>query len=456
MPEKIVFVGGGSSWVPGHIQVMLESYELFDKSEICLLDIKESPYLKLMADVLKALWKKTKIDIKITTTTDPKEALKGATYIFILLNIGGKDTLKNDITVPPKYGIAGDETAGFGGTFMAQRNIPVVVEYCKLIEKICPDAWVLIQSNPDNLLADAIRRETSNVKAVFKCDCFYHFGFRRLPRILGIDDSTIKYCPNEDIWPRCIGVNHMTWLVDLKINGKDGFPLFEKILKEKRERFLEIGKYYPADLGANVYEAYGYFNIVPFHIALYWEQRDYLERTKVFEGSYYDGVLGWDENKVKVYEKMAKDGIYSETPYDEDIEGTGKNGCYDLIPPRQAVGMMISLITNEGREWGGVNFVNNGVISNLPDDAIVEGPVIVNARGINPIPMGPLPKQFVGLTHKLITWADLTVDAALAGDKKLLYRAILECPFVHDMGVAKTVMEEMFELNYRYMPQYKK
>jgi len=115
----------------------------------------------------------------------------------------------------------------------------------------------------------------------------------------------------------------------------------------------------------------------------------------------------------------------------------------------------VSIIANEGREWGGINFPNDGAITNLPNDAIVEGHCIVDKRGLTPIVTGDLPKPFLGLTLHLLNWQKLTVDAALSGDKNLLYQAILACPYVHDMKAAKKIMEELLAAHAEFMPQFK-
>ena len=120
------------------------------------------------------------------------------------------------------------------------------------------------------------------------------------------------------------------------------------------------------------------------------------------------------------------------------------------------MGILVSIAANEGREWGGINFPNRGAIANLPYDAIVEGPCIVDKRGITAITIGDLPKCFLGITLHTINWQELTVDAALSGDRNILYQALLACPYVHDMEAAEKIMDELFEAHEEYMPQFKK
>lgn len=219
--EKIVFLGGGSPFIPSLIYIILENKEKLDGSEICLMDLDPSR-LPTLVKVGEVLSKKANANMKFTSTSNPKEALEGATFVLPAYRVGGLKHMEYDIEIPSKHGIAGDETGGPGGTFMAQCTIPVTVEYCKMMEDLCPDAFAISYVNPANFIADAVRRETK-IKFISICDCFAGFAMSYLPRMLNLPPFERRYCTNEDIRPRAIGVNHLTWLVDLQVNGKKWF-----------------------------------------------------------------------------------------------------------------------------------------------------------------------------------------------------------------------------------------
>ena len=445
--QKIVIVGGGSAFLLSKIKVILEKKEVFEGSEICLFDI-DSHYFAILIKACEELCKREKVDLRITSTCDPKDAFRNASFIYFVWSIGGKEALRNDIEIPTSFNIIGDETAGVGGTFMAQRNIPIAVNYCKMIESICPDAWIISLTNPTNLIADAVRRET-NVKFIAVCDCICEFAMRWLPEVMNMPPFERHYHVSEDLWPRAMGVNHYTWLVKLMVRDKDGYPLLKKIIREVKEKVISTELYARADLPYNLFEAYDYFNIAPTHTQLYYEHNDSLERTRDFDSLFYSGAFGWDKDKELQIEKIIEGADYNPSPW-----GNSKDYCFNLDTPRQLIGIMASIITNDSKEWGGINFPNVGVISNLPQDSIVEGPSIINAMGVNPVPMGELPKPFVGLSHQLINWAELSVDAALSGDKKILYQAILANPLVLNMRAAKELMVKMLAINSKFLPQY--
>jgi 6-phospho-beta-glucosidase len=441
--QKIVILGGGSPFVPSMVYAMLENEEELAESEVCLMDV-DPARLPLLTKVGEQLSKRAKVKMKFTKTTDPKKALEDATFVLPGYRVGGEKHMRFDFTIPTKYGISGDETAGPGGTFMAQCTIPTTLEYCRLMEDLCPDAWVISYINPANFVSDAVRRETK-IKFISICDCFAGFAMSFLPYVLDMPPLERRYCVNEDIRPRGMGVNHCTWLVDLLLNGQDGYPMLKKKIREKKK---ELSRDPAMDFNIRLLGAYGYLNICPDHCWMLWEHEEVLKERKTLlkDEKKRASILGWTESAWKFVNKMA-----TGTPYNPKRP----EYCFHMHHSRHAVGIMVSIIANEGREWGGINFPNNGAITNLPQDAIVEGPCIVDKRGLTPIAMGDLPKTFLGVSLHILNWQELTVDAALSGDKNRLYQALLASPYVHDMKAAKKIMNELLTAHAEYMPQFK-
>jgi len=173
------------------------------------------------------------------------------------------------------------------------------------------------------------------------------------------------------------------------------------------------------------------------------ERKATLEREK----GRLDSALGWSMQAWKFIEEMVAGARYEDHP---------NLYCFRLYHSRHVIGVIASIIANEGREWGGVNFVNNGAIPNLPSNAVVEGHCMVDKRGLTPIIAGSLPKPFLGITQHILNWQELTVDAALSGDKDLLYQAVLASPYVHDLRAAKVTIEELLKAHAQYMPQFRR
>jgi 6-phospho-beta-glucosidase len=444
MPEKIVILGGGSPFVPSLVSAMLENKNVLERSEVCLMDI-DPTRLSLLKRVGEQLSKRAKVKMKFTETTNPKKALEDATFVMPSYRIGGEKHMRYDFLIPTKYGICGDETSGPGGTFMAQCTIPATLEYCRLMEDLCPDAWAISYINPANFVLDAVQRETK-AKFISICDCFAGFAMNSLPDLLDMPPLERRYCVNEDIRPRGIGVNHCTWLVDLLVNGKDGYPLFKEKVKKKKKQLAAEPE---MDFNIRLLETYGLWNLCPDHCWMLWEHNQVLKNRKTLlkDEEKRVSILGWTESAWKFVNEMAAGAAY---------DSTRPEYCFHMHHSRHAVGIMVSIIANEGREWGGINFTNKGSIANLAQDAIVEGPCIVDKRGLTPIAMGDLPKPFLGVTSHILNWQQLTVNAALSGDKNLLYQAILASPYVHDMKAAERIMKELLVAHSKYMPQFKR
>ena len=443
--EKVVILGGGSPFVPSIIYAMLENKEVLEGYELCLMDV-DPTRLPTLIKLGQKLSERAKAKMKFKWTTDAREALEGATFVMPSYRIGGEKHMRFDFIIPTKYGICGDETAGPGGTFMAQCTIPATLEYCRIIEELCPDAWVISYVNPANFVADAVRRETKT-KFISICDCFAGFAMRELPTWLNMPPFERRYCVNEDIRPRAIGINHNTWLTDLLVNGEDGYPLLKERLsayRKEREKSGGTPLSLEEEFEIRLFETYGYLNVCPYHAVMYWYHDKTMKQRK---GQAESAILGWSKSAWEFVNKMVSGAEY---------DPNRPEYCFHLHHSRHVVGILVSIAANEGREWGGINFPNRGAIANLPYDAIVEGPCIVDKRGITPITIGDLPKCFLGITLHTINWQELTVDAALSGDRNILYQALLACPYVHDMEAAEKIMDELFEAHAEYMPQFKK
>jgi 6-phospho-beta-glucosidase len=443
--EKIVILGGGSPFVPSLTYVMLENKEVFEGSEVCLMDINPTR-LPLLAKLGEGMAKRAKTRMKFTWTADAKEALDGATFVMPSYRIGGEEHMRYDFEIPTKHGIAGDETAGPGGTFMAQCTIPATLEYCRMIEDLCPDAWAVSYVNPTNFVADAVRRVTKT-RFIGLCDCFAGFAMSYLTHLFNMRPYERRYTDSPDLKARAIGVNHCTWLVDLVVNGKEGYGLLKSKVKEQ-DKTARLGSV--EEFRLRLLEAYGYFSICPSHCRMLWEHDWVLKERKATlerEKGRLDSALGWSMQAWKFIEEMVAGARYEDHP---------NLYCFRLYHSRHVIGVIASIIANEGREWGGVNFVNNGAIPNLPSNAVVEGHCMVDKRGLTPIIAGSLPKPFLGITQHILNWQELTVDAALSGDKDLLYQAVLASPYVHDLRAAKVTIEELLKAHAQYMPQFRR
>jgi len=431
--EKITIIGGGSPYVPGILHCFAHAGQALSGSEIVLMDTDPSR-LPTMTALGHRMTVEAGVDLAVTSTTDLSQALEGATFVLTNFRPGGLEGLRLDEEIPNKHNVLGQETTGPGGTFFALRAIPQALQLCRCMEDICPEAWLINYLNPTNFVADAVRRET-DVKCIAICDGGGNGLRYSLPELLGIEQATVRV--------RAAGVNHHSWLMKLRIGDEDGYPLLLERLRQAKgkgrsfyRKYHEFGIWFLEKYGvwpANLSYLYPYLN---HDDAL----ADYRAGRSVYQMFMTDLPVHWPN-----FEAMAKGElpIYMDpTKHHTDV------GHGDL-----AVQIVLAIAGNESQEFH-VNVPNEGAITNLPQGAIVEVPALVDASGVTPLCMGELPTGVLGLVQSLIVWEELTVDAALSGDRDLVWQAILAHPWVSSIQQAEGISDEMFLAHAAYLPQF--
>jgi len=433
--EKIAIIGGGSAYVPGILFSFARYGEAIAGSEIALMDIDPSR-LPMMERLGRRIAMEEGVDLKITSTVDLKESLDGSTFVLTNFRPGGIEGLRLDEEIPVKYGILGQETSGPGGTFFALRSIPQVLSLCESMEAVCPDAWLINYTNPTNFVADAVHRE-SKIKCAAICDGGGNGLNYWLSEALNVKLGEVR--------ARCAGTNHPTnWLIELQVKGDDGYPLLRKHVKERLQK--NIGEERKHDEFVDkIMEIYDLYPSNPGYLYPYFNHDDALARHKAGHSLYQmfmkDLPIHW-----KRFESMASGGapIYMDPKMHHTAVGHG-----DI-----ATQLIMSIATNTQREFH-LNISNEGSIANLPSGSIVEVPALVDRSGIRPICMGDLPRGVLGLTQAIINWEEITVDAALEGDRELVLQALLAHPnWPITLDKAEKLCDEMFKAHAKYLPQF--
>lgn len=216
---KIVFIGAGSLVFFQRLMIDILSFPALRNSQFELVDIdvKRLGYAKKIAE---RIIREKKFLAKVYATTKRKEALDGADYVIITILVGGIEVISKDINIPLKYGVdqcIGD-TLGPGGVFRALRTIPIIIDICRDIERMCPKALVINYTNPMAMLCWAME-ESTKVKYVGLCHSVQGTAML-LARYIGAPCEEISY------W--VAGINHQSWFLELKWNGKDAYPFCEK------------------------------------------------------------------------------------------------------------------------------------------------------------------------------------------------------------------------------------
>ena len=431
--EKIVIVGGGSAYVPGILYSLANSAKALGDAEIALMDIDPSR-LPLMTALGQRMVAEAGSDLTITSTTDLNESLTGATFVLTNFRPGGLDGLRLDEAIPDRYGVLGQETTGPGGTSFALRSVPQVLDLCSAMEETCPDAWLINYTNPANFVADAIRRR-STIKSVSLCDGGGNGLRYEMPEMLGV--------PQHEVRVRAAGINHHTWLMELRVGGEDGYPLLYGLgerqdpdLTERQKQLLAFCTWMLDRFGvwpANSSYLYPYFN---YDEAL----AEFRNGRSLYQLFMNDLPVHWPR-----FEAMA-DGS---APIELDTSMHHTDVGHGDI----AVQVMLAIATNTPQEYH-VNTANHGAIANLPADAIVEVPAIIDGSGVRTLSMGNLPEAVAAFTQELIAWQERSVDAALSGERNLVVQAIMTHPFVRSTSVADHLADDLLAAHAAFLPQF--
>jgi alpha-galactosidase/6-phospho-beta-glucosidase family protein len=436
---RICFVGGGSyNWMPkllGDVALTKDlsgTVVLHDIDPVALEEIRQLA-VKLMAT--------TGAEFAVETSTDLAEALRGAEFVVVTITTGGLEAMRKDLDIPLKYGIyqsVGD-TVGPGGVSRALRNVPVMVEIARTMERVCPDAWMLNLTNPLTVLTRAVNKVT-NIKAMGLCH-----------ELMGVRGGMMRMfdVAAEDFEVRVAGTNHLIWLLDLKIKGQDGFQMVREYAASGRAVPLKStsgGHRAPFQdrwkLKLALFDTYGYLPTAgDRHLAEFFP---YFLTDETGAGEDYGVLLTTIEHREEMVQQ-ARNEVRAA------IEGDAP-----VRPERSAeeTADIVSAVAN-GRSFRAiVNLPNRGQIDNLPREAVVETLADVGAAGANPISVGPLPAGVLNTVHPHVINQEILVDAALTGDRQLALQALVGDPLVRDFRTAPQLLDELLEAHAEHLPQF--
>lgn len=422
--HKIAIIGGGSAYVPGILHSLIRAGEPLGRSEIALMDIA-APNMAIIAQLGERMVAEAGADLKLSSTTDLKTALAGADFVLSNFRAGGFEATRQDYAIPDKYDLIGQETTGPGGTFFALRSIPQMLDLCFAMEKHCPDAWLINYVNPTNFVADAIRRR-STIKCIAVCDGGGNH--------LAIEFSEILGVPKEAVRVVAPGVNHHTWVKEVTVDGRDAYPLIRAHFAENRK----------ADFATWAMDRLGVFPAISGYLYQYFDYAQALADSRRA-----DSIFNWFMNELSEQWASFKAIADGTIPVRLDETKHHTNTAHGDI----AVSLMVCIRTNRAREFH-VNTPNIGAITNLPAGAVVEVPALVDAGGVKPLCVGEMPRSVLGLTQALLNWQELTVDAALCGERDLVVRALMAHPWLQSHKVAEELCDEMLAAHAAFLPQF--
>jgi alpha-galactosidase len=448
MPQ-ITFIGAGSTMFARNLLCDILSFPELRDVKVVLEDIDERR-LDTTYKLAKRLVEQERYPTKIERTTNQKEALKGADFVIIMFQVGGLEAYDIDKKIPLKYGVdqtVGD-TLGPGGTFRGLRSIPVLLDVCRDMEKLCPKALLLNYANPMAALIWAVNEATS-IRSVGLCHSV-QATTRQLAGYIGAGPWE-NYPFTEEDWevffyspvPPTInflvaGINHQAWYLKYEVNGEDAYPRIRKAYNDP--------KAYEADaVRFEILKHFGYFvtespNHMSEYVPYFRKNPDMVKRFIKRRWDYYDICV----KKKGDLDQEIKD----------QIEGSKK------IQVRASVeyGSRIihAEVTGKQIRING-NVRNTGLITNLPEGCCVEVPCLVDKNGVQPCYVGELPPQLAALNRTNINVQSLIVEAALKKDREAVYQAVMLDPLssaLLTLDEIRSMVDEMFQAERRWLPGF--
>jgi len=426
---KIAVIGGGSSYTPEIVEGFIKRYDEMPIRELWLVDIEAGKHkLEIVGELAKRMVKQAGLPMEVHLTLDRREAIAGADFVTTQMRVGLLEARKRDEHIPISHGVIGQETTGPGGRFKALRTVPVILDICKDIEELAPDAWLFNFTNPAGIVTEAVQKY-SKVKTVGLCNSPINF-YKFLAKEYGVTE--------RDVLPEFVGINHLHWVTAAYVNGEDKLP--ELIGKGREYTASNVTAF---DWDADFLSSLG---AIPTYYLRYFYMTDkMLEDMKASlekNGTRADVVSRVEAELFELY----KDVNLKEKP--KQLEQRG--GAYYS---EAAVNLMYSLYTDR-RDIQTLNVRNGNIIDFLPEDASIEVNCVVTAQGPIPIPLQNVPAHVTGLLHAVKTYESLTIEAAISGDKGIALQALVHHPLVPSVSVAKTLLEEMLEANKEYLPNF--
>ncbi|MCL6442507.1 MAG: hypothetical protein K6T83_03420 [Alicyclobacillus sp.] len=450
----VVLIGAGSAvFTQGLVADFILSEDL-GPIELRLVDIHEETLLAV-AKIVSQMVSVKQADITVRWSTERRDMLPGAHVVVTTIAVGGRRAWEQDVLIPRNHGIyqpVGDTTMS-GGISRALRMIPVMLDIARDVKELAPDAWFFNYSNPMTPICSAIHR-TLQVSVVGLCHGVTHVE-NYLARFLGVEPKRISSFG--------AGLNHLTFLYDLRIDGQDAWPEVHRVLEQQRTSLQEHGYdgelvgnmsrstnselFYGEPFSWDLYERYGAFPaVLDRHVTEFFPER-------FANGAYFGKTLGVDAFKIQAviargdeeYQEMlirSRTGTINERLFERT------SGEHEKL-----VEILVSL-KQDRKQVFYVNMPNMGAVPGLPIDAVLEMPAAATGRGFRALLQPDFPRILTGILNRRLSVIDLTAEAAITGNRQMFVEALLADGSVHGQQRAEALADDLLTAHRAYLPQF--
>jgi 6-phospho-beta-glucosidase len=420
MGLKLAVVGGGSTYTPELVDGFARRADRVPVDEIALLDI-DPERLAIVGGLAERMLARQGWTGRVLQTTDRDAAIDGADVVLVQLRVGGQTARLGDETLPPRYGLIGQETVGVGGFAKALRTVPVVLELAEAVaRRSAPDAWIVDFTNPVGIVTQALA--DAGHRSLGLCNVAIGFQRRFAARF--------RVAP-ERVELEQVGLNHLTWIRAVRVDGVDRL---DEILGDGLAELAEDVHVAPERLARE--------RAIPSYYLRYYDDEAGVVAEARTRMTRAEEVMEIERDLLELYRDPALD------TKPELLEHRG--GAFYS----EAAAQLIASLTDGRGDLQVVNVRNDGTLPGLADADVVEVPARIDRDGAHPVPQAPLsPAQFT-LVSRVKAYERLTIRAAVSGDRDIARAALAANPLAGDPDRADELLDAVFEANARWLPRF--
>lgn len=424
---KVAVIGGGSTYTPELINGFLARTASLPLTELWLMDI-DRERLDIVGGFAQRMVAANGAPFEVCLTTNQREAIEGAQYVLTQLRVGMMPARREDEYLGKRHGLVGQETTGIGGMAKALRTIPVLLSIAADIRETAPGALLVSFTNPAGLVAQALSLHAPDVPVVGVCNGPF---WAKMEIVEALNNYTGHAIDPAQAQLDVLGLNHLSWFRGLTVGGQEYWP-----------QVLDVYAQHEPDprWDARTVAALG---MIPNG---YFEYFYYTDRKLALQDQWPPSRA---EQVIEIEQELLAQ--YAEPDRSEPPEGLmQRGGAYYSTVATQ----LLDAHHNDRGETHVVNVRHGGAVPGWPEDWVLEMPCRVDASGIHPLPAEPLPPVCYGLLAAVKAYELLTVEAAVNGDRRAAYQALLVHPLGPQADRVQAVLDDMLAVNQAYLPQF--
>lgn len=435
---SVVIAGGGSTFTPGIVMMLLDNADRFPLRKLKLYD-NDKERQAVIGEALDILLKENAPEVEFVYTTDPKEAFTDVDFCMAHIRAGKYEMREKDEKIPLKHGVVGQETCGPGGIAYGMRSIGPMIELIDMMEKYSPECWMLNYSNPAAIVAEACRILRPNSKVLNICDMPVG-TLRRMSQIVGLKPS--------DLEVNYFGLNHFGWWTSVKDKqGNDLMPKLREYISENGYlNQIEIDTQHTDPSWQDTHKKAKDLikldpNFLPNTYLKYYLYPDYVVEHSNKEFTRANEVMNGREKTVF---DAAREIIK---------RGTSKGSEFHIDAHASFIVDLARAIAYNTNERMLCIVENKGAIENFDPTAMVEVPCLVGSNGAQALVQGSIPQFEKGLMEQQVSVEKLVVQSWIEGSYLKLWQALTLSKTIPSAKVAKDILDDLIEANKEYWPE---